>query len=694
MNEDEEIVEAFLEESRENLTQLDQDLVALEARPDDPELLARIFRVIHTIKGTCGFLGYGHLEELTHAGESLLGSLREGTLALDADVTTSLLRLVDAVRSVLERIEATGHEGDQGHRDLIAELQAHVGHDRSTAAAAAPRNEPEQEPSVTAESSVRVDVATLDRLMDLVGELVLAHTRLTGDGDLGAPERQLRAVTEELHAAVMQARLQPIGIALGRLRRIVRDLGAALAKQVRLELEGEDVGVDKAINEALRDPLLHLVRNAVDHGIETPAERTTAGKDPEGLLRIRAFHASGMVQVEVQDDGRGVDPEGLVAHAVAAGVISEADAAQLSHRQILDLMFLRGLSTSESVTNVSGRGVGMDVVRTHVQQIGGSVDVRSAQGAGTTFRLTVPLTLGIMPILSVTCGGQRYAVPTAHVHEVVALDAADDADDAGVLEELDGTRLYRLRGRLLPLAEMSALLASGAGPGGVMVVVEVDGTRFGAVVDAVGDTSDIVVKPLTEATSGIPYFSAVTILDDGRPSLILDLAGVAAGAGIERGAGGEIAEDEEAEAHGDDLLVAIADGGGRLVLRLQDVERLEELDEATVERAGEVDVVQYREALLPVVRVSELLPDRRAQPRTTIERTGDDRLRTIVCRTSVGSVGFVVADVADIVPHPDIPLQPATRAGVEACVVVDGHVAEILDIEALVAQGGLRPRHG
>jgi two-component system chemotaxis sensor kinase CheA len=691
--EDDEIVGAFLEESRENLAQLDEDLVALENRPDDPELLARVFRVIHTIKGTCGFLGYSHLEELTHAGESLLGSLRDGTLPLDADVTTTLLRLVDAVRAVLARVDATGQEGDQGHSALIAELQAHVGHDRPTVPLATTQEGPEPERAVAGESSVRVDVAALDRLMDLVGELVLARTRLTGpdDGELGAPERQLRAVTEELHAAVMQVRLQPIGNALGRLRRIVRDLGAALGKQVRLELEGEEVGVDKAVNEALRDPLLHLVRNAVDHGLETPSERAAAGKEPEGLLRIRAFHASGMVRVEVSDDGRGVDPEALVAHAVAAGVLSEAEAAQLTDRKTLDLMFLPGLSTNDSVTNVSGRGVGMDVVRTHVQRIGGSVEVRSEQGTGTTFRLTVPLTLGIMPILSVTCGGQRYAVPTAHVHEVVALV---DVEDAGALDELDGTRIYRLRGRLLPLAEMSELLGSGGGPGGVMVVVETDGTRFGLVVDAVGDTSDIVVKPLTSATADIPYFSAVTILDDGRPSLILDLAGIAAGAGIERGAGGAVTEDDDVDEHGDDLLVAIADGGGRLVLRLQDVERLEELDPATLERAGEVDVVQYREMLLPIIRVSELLPERRSQPRETIERTLDDRLCTIVCQTSVGSVGIVVADVADIVPHPDVPLQPASREGVEACVVVEGHVAEILDIEALVARAGLRPRHG
>lgn len=690
MSDDDEIVEAFLEESRENLTQLDDDLVSLEARPGDPELLARVFRAIHTIKGTCGFLGYAHLEELTHAGESLLGSLRDGTVALDADITTSLLRLVDAVRTVLDRIETEGREGPEGHGALVAELLGHVGREPAPAApvAAAPEHEPEA--TAVAESSVRVDVAALDRLMDLVGELVLARTRLTGgDDELGAPERQLRAVTDELHAAVMQARLQPIGNVLGRLRRIVRDLGAALGKPVRIELEGEDVGVDKAVNEALRDPLLHLVRNAIDHGIEDPILRVAAGKPPEGVLRIRASHASGMVQVEVADDGRGVDPAALAARAVAAGLLTGAAAGELSERQAMDLMFLPGLSTNESVTNVSGRGVGMDVVRTNVQQIGGSVEVRSEPGRGTTFRLTVPLTLGIMPVLSVTSGGQRYAVPTAHVHEIVSLDAADAAS----LDELDGVRLHRLRGRLLPLAELADLLGTPGRAGGTIVVVAVDGTGFGLVVDAVGDTSDIVVKPLTAATSGIPYFSAVTILDDGRPSLILDLAGIAAGAGIERDADDGQPETDAATVDAEHLLVAVADGGGRLVLRLRDVTRLEELDPSAVERTGDVDVVQYRQTLLPLVRVADLLPERRATPRVATAEHGE-LLRTVVCQTSVGSVGFVVADIADIVPQPDIPLQPASRAGVEACVVVDGHVAEILDLEALVARAGLRPRRG
>jgi len=691
LSEHDEIVEAFLEESRENLAQLDIDLVALEANPSDPELLARIFRTIHTIKGTCGFLGYTNLEALTHAGESLLGALRDGDLALDATITTALLRLVDAVRAVLDRIDATGVEGDDTHAELIRDLAAL--HDRGPDRApppsvqpAAPAQEPAPhapEAAAATESSVRIDVAVLDNLMNLVGELVLVRGRLAeldgggADGDLAAPHRQLRMVTEDLQGAVMQARLQPIGIVLNRLPRIVRDLAGALEKRVRLEIEGEDVGVDKAVNEALRDPLLHLARNAIDHGIEPPAERVAAGKPEEGLLHIRAYHESGMVHVEVSDDGRGIEPDKLRARAVEAGIVDAN--ADLSEREVFDLMFHPGLSTKSTVTNVSGRGVGMDVVRSNVQHIGGSVEVRSEPGVGTTFRLHVPLTLAIMPVLAVECAGERYAVPSIHVREVVRTDE---------LSEVDGTRLHRLRDRLLPLAELSELFGR-ARSGEVIVVVELADRRFGLVVDAVGDTGDAVVKPLTRATRGIELFSAVTIPGDGRPSLILDLAGIADAAGIDPST--DEAEDEVTFelADADDLLVAIAPDGGRVALRLGDVGRLELLDDAAIERAGDVEVMQHDGALVPLLRVERLLPERRSQPRDSPDAPEGGARHAVVCGSSVGPVALVVAGIDDIAPEPATPPQPASRAGVEACLVIDGRIAELLDVEALVVAAGL-----
>ena len=687
MSEHDEIVEAFLEESRENLAQLDVDLVALEAHPSDPELLARVFRTIHTIKGTCGFLGYANLETLTHVGESLLGALRDGELVLDAAVTTALLRLVDAVRAALDRIDATQSEGEDAHTDLIAQLRTLLERDPIPPPPPVEQTVPVTEPELAAvsESSVRIDVAVLDRLMNLVGELVLARSRLAeldggDDGELAAPHRQLRTVTNELQAAVMQARLQPVGIVLGRLPRIARDLAAALDKRVRLEIEGQDVGVDKAVNEALRDPLLHLVRNAIDHGIEPPAERLAAGKPEEGVLHIRAYHESGMVHVEISDDGRGIDPEQLVARGIEAGIVEDAD--ELTQREVFELMFHPGLSTKTTVTNVSGRGVGMDVVRANLQQIGGSVEVRSEPGAGATFRLNVPLTLAIMSVLMIECGGERYAVPGVHVREIVQTDE---------LNTVDGTRLHRLRGRLLPLAELSELLG-GERSGGVIVVTEVDGLRFGIVVDAVGDTTDAVVKPLTRATRDIGIFSAVMIPGDGRPSLILDLAGVADAAGVEPDTGVDEDELTVELADGDDLLVAIAPDGGRVALRLRDVSRLEQLDDALVEHAGDVEMVQYRDALVPLLRVDRLLPERRSERRAAADAPEDGLVRAVVCESSVGAIALVVHGIDDIAPEPVTPPQPASRAGVEACLVIDGRVAELLDIEALVAAARLERR--
>jgi two-component system chemotaxis sensor kinase CheA len=360
VSEDEEILLAFLEESRENLDQLDRDLVDLETRGADPELLSRVFRAVHTLKGTCGFLGFTRLESLAHAGEDMLARLRAGTLDLDAAMATSLLRLVDTTRATLKEIEASSQEPLLDHSALIAELRSHL-----TTGASAPERRstgpsgPLQESltgSATVESSVRVDVAVLDRLMDLVGELVLARSRIgeladvAGEGPLAAPYHDLRVVSGDLLDSVMTARLQPVGSITSKFHRIARDLASALGKQVVVQLEGEDVGVDKAVNEALRDPLLHLVRNALDHGIETPAERVAAGKPPAGLLRIRAFHEGGRVHIEVADDGRGVDSAALVAKAVTTGVLAAEAARDTTPTQSLDLMFEPGLTTRDEVT--------------------------------------------------------------------------------------------------------------------------------------------------------------------------------------------------------------------------------------------------------------------------------------------------------------------------------------------------------
>lgn len=704
-SEDEEILLAFCEESRENLDQVDRDLVDLESRGADAELLSRVFRALHTLKGTCGFLGFTRLESLAHAGEDLLSSLREGTTSLDAASTTSLLRLVDAVRTVLTAVEATAQEPADDHQPLVAELRSHL---RSASprpeapdavqAVAEPVGPPAS--AASAETTVRVDVVVLDRLMDLIGELVLARGRigelaeLDVDGPLSAPYRDLRVVSGDLQDTVMTARLQPVGTVTSKFPRIARDLAAALGKQVTVQIEGEGVGVDKAVNEALRDPLLHLVRNALDHGIESPAERLAVGKPAIGTLRIRAFHEGGRVQVEVTDDGRGVDLAALLAKAVSKGVLASDAVLDLTSAQTLDLMFHPGLSTREEVTSTSGRGVGMDVVRTSIEQVGGSVDVSSTPGAGAVFRINVPLTLAVMPVLVTRCGGGRYAIPQAHVQEVTQL--GDEQVEAQV--DVVGTaRMLRLRGRLLPLVELSERLGVAAlrADGLVVVVVETDGRRFGVVVDEVAHAVDAVVKPLPVLLRSLTAFAGTTILGDGRPVLVVDVAGIAAAAGITAASAPDTADaavDQRAPVEAK-LLLATATDGGLVAVPVTQVRRLERLAPDRLEWLGGTTVIQYGEELLPVVRVADVLPERRRTDRHRTETAVTDGLQTVVCGTSVGAVGFVVARIDDVIAEPQVVRQPASRPGVAACVVVDGRVAEVLDVDLLAELAGIGRWH-
>jgi two-component system chemotaxis sensor kinase CheA len=730
VSEDDEIIQAFLEESRENLDHLDRDLVDLEARPTDPDLLARVFRTIHTIKGTCGFLGYGRLEALTHVGENLLGSLRTGDIVLDAAITSSLLRLIDAVRSVLDQIQSTGAEGDHEHAELLADLAHYVlpvtsrekvaeraapvpesllrpaGREHSLAAALlpmpdAPRPSAEAAPvpevvAVTPmETSVRIDVAVLDKLLNLVGELVLAGSRIgeqakdQQDGPMALANRQLHLVTNELQECVMQARLQPVGLVTGKFRRIARDLATALEKQVIVELEGEEVGVDKAVNEALKDPLLHLVRNAIDHGLESPTQRAEVGKSPEGRLVLRSTHESGRVRVEVSDDGRGIDASRLVQKAISIGILTNEEASQLTRAEALGLIFLPGLTTSEVVTNISGRGVGMDVVRASLEAVGGSIEVSSDAGQGTAFKISVPLTLSIMPVLITWCVGERYAIPQVDVEEVIHLGKTEVATS---IDDIRGARIYSLRGCLLPLVDLASELALGSADTREsleFVVVRTEGRHFGIIVDSVGDAVGAVVKPLTIATRSIPVFGGITILGDGGLSLILDTGGLATAAGIESKI--EEAPTFRTAAHADttSALLVTRTNGSHFAVRLALVDRLEHFQRASIEHVGMMNVVQYRNGILPLIPLAELLPTLGTDPTSHSVGTDSEEIHAVVCESSSGLIGLVVDSIEDIVPEPmDLPVT-ASRRGVSASFILDERVTELLDIDVLVAATGI-----
>lgn len=650
---DDDIVREFLEESRDNLDQLDGDLIALEGRPTDPDLLAQVFRTIHTIKGTCGFLGYQKLEGLTHAGENLLAALRDGDLTLDQGITSSLLRLVDAVRGVLGRIELTGTDDGYDFGALIGALGRHLATEAPVAEALRTTSATES-PIEPAETTVRIDVAVLDKLMDLVGELVLTRTQigeLTDEDEespLSAPYRQLRLVTSELRDGVMRARLQPIGVVTGKVRRVVRDLAADLGKQIRVNIEGEGVGVDKAVNEVLRDPLLHLVRNAVDHGIEMPDVRVRAGKPAEGVVAIRAFHEAGRVHLELSDDGHGIDADRLVASAIASGALTQAEAALLTVEEARALMFRAGLSTKDDVTRLSGRGVGMDVVHSALHQVGGTIHVTSELGRGTQMRISLPLTLAIVPTLIVRSGGARYLVPQGDVQEIVQLE-----------HEITGAA-FPLRDRIVPLVHLADCLAGPAAQhqaGRWVVVVQVDGKRFGVVVDGIDDTAETIVKPLTAALRSIPVFAGLAILSDGEPALVLDVAAVAESLAPAADTATEHRVVVGAEAA--NLLIVLNAAGGRFAIPLATVRRLEQIPAASIDRSGGTAVVQHLGGSVPLIDLFGSLDE------VTVQ--------VVLCDSSMGLVGLVVHRVDDIA---------VALTSVEPAAI-------LVDLEGLVATSGL-----
>ena len=700
------IIAEFLAESVENLDQLDQDLVSLEKNPSDREIFARIFRTIHTIKGTCGFLAFQNLESVTHVGESVLSRLRDGTLDLRPEITSDLLAMIDAVRSILANIDRTGSEGDDDYSDLILRLKGFDEKvepgDEDKKKRNEPANESEGDPETleltstpaVAESSLRVDVRVLDHLMNLVGELVLARNQLvqhlSGSPDplLVASSLRLDGVTGELQEAVMQTRMQPISTIWNKLPRFVRDLALGFDKKVEIQLEGQDTDLDKSVIEAIKGSLLHLVRNAVDHGIEAPEVRTARGKSPVGTLRLRAHHEGGNVVIEVKDDGGGLNHERILARAVKAGLVSEADGADLTQREIEAFIFHPGFSTAAKVTNISGRGVGLDVVRTNVESIGGMVELKTEPGESTTFRVKIPLTLAIVSALLVRAGANRVAIPQASVVELVRLEGKDS--DLGI-EDLNGVPVCRLRNSLLPLVFLDEELQIGDGrkndSTASIVVLQGDDRRFGLVVDTIEDSQEIVVKPLGRLLADVP-FAGATILGDGHIALILDIMrlGLAAGVISEARAHAVPTEAEvesEAVSKRETLLCLQGADNERLAVNFAQVARLESFPRSAIEKVAGQQVVQYGEEILQLVDLQNVLPERRKRARNPTTLLDEDVVPVVVFTINGQRAGLIVYRIVDVVDEELKALRPGSRPGVRACAVVQGRVTEILDLESL-----------
>ncbi len=742
-----DILNEFLVESNENLERLDLEVVQLELEPDNLEVLKSIFRTIHTVKGSCGFLGLTRMESVSHAAEDVLGKMRDGQLPVTAGTIGPVLDAVDTIKSILRDLETEGREPEGDDSAVIAALREAVaahglaeadiivdlddalaeaglpdavprGSDadgemtpvessrdasaaaegaeaqaasRDAATPAEPAKQPQEPTGVpVANQSLRVSVSVLDRLMNRVGELVLVRNQLaqltqSDEGArYGSSVAELGRVTTELQEAVMQTRMRDIGSAWKKIPRILRNLTAGSGKKINLKMVGADTELDRQVLDAIEDPFMHMVRNSADHGIESIEARRAHGKSDEGTITLRARQQGGSIIVEIIDDGAGIDIERVRAKAIERGLIDATKASSLPEDEVLNMIFEPGFSTADQVTSVSGRGVGMDVVRSKIQSIGGTIRLRTRAGEGTTVYIKIPLTLAIISALIVSGGGRRFAIPQVGVVELVRVSD----DNRHLIEVVNGAEALRLRGRLLSLVQLGRILglerSSDSGERYV-IVIQVDKKQFGLVVDDVHDTEEIVVKPLGRFAGRLRVYAGTTILGDGSVIMILDAAGLAARAGIlarleidrhdEQQAGDELARRSVAER----VRLLLFRSGGKTVqaIPLSLVTRLEEIPAKKIERASGGYLIQYRGSLLPLVPVDDELAVGKLDPQPVI-----------VFRDGSRSIGLMVEQINDIAEETISIETFGRKTGVIGSAVIKDRVTEILDLHHYLKKGG------
>lgn len=772
-----DLLREFLTETSESLDTVDNQLVRFEQEPNNAKILDNIFRLVHTIKGTCGFLGLPRLEALAHAAETLMGKFRDGMPVTGAAVTL-ILTTIDRIKDLLSQLEATEAEPEGDDRDLIGELEAMV--ERGMEAEAvplapepepAPIAAPQKQKDVTqgtliaqtlerplrlgevsldelerafretavevptveqnvqetakvqektqdsaqekaavkakevkpasakpaagksaadaeimaegdkvANQSIRVNVDTLEHLMTMVSELVLTRNQLleisrrNEDTEFKVPLQRLSNVTAELQEGVMKTRMQPIGNAWQKLPRIVRDLSTELGKQIELEMHGADTELDRQVLDLIKDPLTHMVRNSADHGLEKPAERAACGKGEQGTIRLSAYHEGGHIIICIADNGRGLNTERIKAKALANGLVSEAELEKMSEAQIHKFIFAPGFSTAAQVTSVSGRGVGMDVVRTNIDQIGGTIDIKSVHGEGTSVTIKIPLTLAIVSALIVEAGGDRFAIPQLSVVELVRARANSEHR----IERIKDTAVLRLRNKLLPLMHLKKLLkiddGSSSDPeNGFIVVTQVGSQTFGIVVDGVFHTEEIVVKPMSTKLRHIDMFSGNTILGDGAVIMIIDPNGIAKALGAS-GASAHEMNDETSGHHASSgeqttsLLVFRAGSTQPKAVPLGLVTRLEEIASDKIELSNGRYMVQYRDQLMPLVQMDGV----------NVATSGSQPI--LVFADDGRSMGLVVDEIIDIVEERLNIEVAGSQSGILGSAVIKGQATEVIDV--------------
>ncbi|WP_108662742.1 chemotaxis protein CheW [Acuticoccus kandeliae] len=753
-----DLLAEFITDTYETLEQVDVRLVELENEADGTAMLNELFRMMHTIKGTCGFLGLPRMAGLAHAAESLMDRLRNGE-PVTHEAVDAMLRVADRLKSILGAIESGGGqepegsdeaiiaalneagsenaaapkaEGDEAETEADAEAEAETeaetgaetgaapaepaaAGDGGASAAAAKAMEPKKPPATAAandsakpaapkpapkaeekseggdqsgDRSIRVSVETLEHLMTVVSELVLTRNELTEI--MRNEERtthklalqRLSTVTGELQQAVMSTRMQPIGNAWRKLPRIVRDVSSNLGKAIDLEMTGANTELDRQVLESIKDPLVHMVRNAADHGLELPSERVAAGKSEKGKISLNAYHEGGQILVEIADDGRGLDVDKIKAKAIERGITTVEEAERMSNEQVYSFIFEPGFSTAAKVTSVSGRGVGMDVVQSNVERIGGSIDVRSAKGTGSVFTLKIPLTLAILRALIVGVDDEDFAIPQTSVDELLKVEPGGPHS----IQLIKEAPVLRSRDRLLPVVDLRAVLqlpsavdengqprVADESTRGFVMVMRARGLRFGMLVDTVARTEEIVVKPMPAALRGLEIFSGSTILGDGRVIMIVDPNGVRSAAANPSEAAVQSVNKQAAEVEVEEekqlLLIFRASTRNRKALPISLITRLEEVSLSDADQSDGQWHIQYNSELIPLVWFGDP-PD----------PTSKERKPLLVMSDAGRSMGLLVDEIVDIVED-NVEVQiPSEQAGILGSAIISGGSTEIIDV--------------
>lgn len=715
MENHDEILAEFILEAREIIDRLDVDFVRLEENPSDQALVGNIFRGLHTLKGSSGFFSLKRLEKLSHAGESLLGKIRAGQAELDFEKSTRLLEMNDILRQIIEGVEANQAEPVGDDQELIAVLlglsqpeKVIPSETNTTTVTEVTLEEPIQEP--VRESTeppeiaianapgqevvvpVKVNPDVLDKLMNIASEMVLARNRLlpfsqqSSDKLFTSAVRSIDLLTLELQERMMKMRMQPIFHIWDKFPRLVRDVSAECGKKVRLLQEGAETELDRILLDSIRDPLIHLIRNSIDHSIESPEVRIEKGKSELAYLVLRAAHQNGTVIVEVIDDGAGVDYERVRQRAISRGLISVEKAHALNHKELIELIFLPGFSTRDTITNLSGRGVGMDVVKNNIENIGGSIEITSVPNEGTHVKLKIPLTLAILPTLFVRSAGEIFLIPQNRILELVRF--APNQPNNGI-EDFYGTPTFRLRDKLIPLlflSEQLHLSASALKPKQKLfiAVLNFNGTLFGLVVEEVLNIQDIVIKPLGELLRDMSNFAGATIMGNGEVALILDIDGIARKSGlVERLQANPIRQEERYIPPVEEMISVLLfeiPGLHKIALPLDAIDHIIKLDSEQIQQSGNREVVYFNEQLMDLVRLDKYVSGgaKDAQSYTT-------RAPVLTCRYRDRLYGLVVKQVTDIIEVPAKLHELSTpQRGLNGCIIHNDQVINVLDLEEVL----------